>query len=78
MFYPPAQVMLQAVKSTHSILSPHRIQKEYQFVTSGERKAHMMSVSLLAELFNSKKAINLVLDSIIAIIASVLETNYCL
>ena len=38
----------------------------------------MMSVSLLAELFNSKKAINLVLDSIIAIIASVLETNYCL
>ena len=66
------------MKDTHDFLPLPPFQKEYQFVMSGERKAHMMSVSLLAELFNSKKAINLVLDSIIAIIASVLETNYCL
>jgi len=33
---------------------------------------------LLGLTIQFKKAINLVLDSIIAIIASVLETNYCL
>ncbi|EEW36404.1 hypothetical protein HMPREF0444_1752 [Granulicatella adiacens ATCC 49175] len=38
----------------------------------------MMFFSFLSELFQLKKAINQGLDSIIAIIASVLETNYCL
>ena len=56
--------------------APLSIQKDYQFVMSGE-STHDIRF-LPSSTIHLKKAINLVLDSIIAIIASVLETNYCL
>lgn len=51
-------------------------QREYQFVVcvKGTHDVHF----IFSWTIQFKKAINRGLDSIIAIIASVLETNYCL
>ena len=71
-----AHTTLLAVKRTHPVPSLSSCQRDYQFVVSGEKHTWSSFPSQLN--YSLKKAINRVLDSIIVIIASVLETNYCL
>ena len=75
-FYLPAQMKLSAVKRTPPVLSPLPLKEttSLSYVVKGTHDVHFLFSSTI----HSKIAINRVLDSIIAIIASVLETNYCL
>ena len=71
-----AHTTLLAVKRTHDVFSLPAFQRDYQFVVCVKGTHDVSFVYSCTIQF--KKAINQVLDSIIAIIASVLETNYCL
>ena len=70
-----AHTTLLAVKRTHPVLSPLPLKENTSLSWVVKDTHDVLSHSLLNY---PKKAINRVLDSIIAIIASVLETNYCL
>ena len=72
----PARMKLLAMKSTPPVLSslPLKENPSLSWVVKGTHDVF----SLSSWTIQFKKAINRVLDSIIAIIASVLETNYCL